>query len=344
MDLNNPLVSIIILNYNHEKFLNQRINSILNQTFQDFELILMDDKSSDNSLKILNKYTNHQKVSHIVVNESNSGSPFKQLVKGLNICKGSFIWIAESDDYSEPDFLEKTIGLFRKDNKLSLVYTDSKIVDASGKEIGLWKNKKNFFFKSDKWSKDYVNLGLNEIVETLLFKCTINNMSAVLFRKKDLLNIDLAKLVEFKNVGDLYVYSMTILDGNIGYISEPLNNYREHSENLTKKNLISGTLYKERIEYLNKVLSVLELENVNSSKFNFSIGSFLIKNIFFALDFKYYRSVFDLLKRLKKCFFRRKINYYKVYGLLIIYSIIPRTRIRSFTKQILKKEIVTIVL
>ena len=189
-----------------------------------------------------------------------------------------------------------------------------------------------------------MNLGLNEIVETLLFKCTINNMSAVLFRKKDLLNIDLAKLVEFKNVGDLYVYSMTILDGNIGYISEPLNNYREHSENLTKKNLISGTLYKERIEYLNKVLSVLELENVNSSKFNFSIGSFLIKNIFFALDFKYYRSVFDLLKRLKKCFFRRKINYYKVYGLLIIYSIIPRTRIRSFTKQILKKEIVTIVL
>ena len=145
MDLNNPLVSIIILNYNHEKFLNQRINSILNQTFQDFELILMDDKSSDNSLKILNKYTNHPKVSHIVVNESNSGSPFKQLVKGLNICKGSFIWIAESDDYSEPDFLEKTIGLFRKDNKLSLVYTDSKIVDVSGKELGLWKNKKNFF-------------------------------------------------------------------------------------------------------------------------------------------------------------------------------------------------------
>ena len=64
-----PLVSVIIPSYNHEKFLKERIDSVLNQTFQDFELIILDDLSPDNSREIIESYRAHPKVSHIIFNE-----------------------------------------------------------------------------------------------------------------------------------------------------------------------------------------------------------------------------------------------------------------------------------
>ena len=71
-----PLVSVIVPNYNYARYLEERIESILAQSFQDFELILLDDCSTDESRSILERYATHPKVSHYVPNEHNSGSPF----------------------------------------------------------------------------------------------------------------------------------------------------------------------------------------------------------------------------------------------------------------------------
>ena len=87
-------VSIIVPNYNYERYLKERINSILNQTYTDYELILLDDASTDNSAELLAKYKNHPKVSHVIINKENSGSPFKQWMKGILLAKGEWIWIA----------------------------------------------------------------------------------------------------------------------------------------------------------------------------------------------------------------------------------------------------------
>ena len=76
-----PVFSVIVPNYNHASFLAERIETILAQTFTDFELILLDDCSTDESVKILEKYCDHPKVSCIVVNEVNSGSRFLQWKK-----------------------------------------------------------------------------------------------------------------------------------------------------------------------------------------------------------------------------------------------------------------------
>ena len=91
-------VSIIVPNYNHEKYLDERIQSILNQTYQDFEIIILDDCSTDNSKFVIEKFRNNEHVSHIVYNEQNSGSTFKQWERGFELAKGELIWIAESDD------------------------------------------------------------------------------------------------------------------------------------------------------------------------------------------------------------------------------------------------------
>ena len=78
------MVSIIVPNYNHAPYLEQRFDSIYNQTYQDFEVIILDDCSTDASKSIIEKYRNHPKTKHIVYNSSNSSSPFKQWNKGID--------------------------------------------------------------------------------------------------------------------------------------------------------------------------------------------------------------------------------------------------------------------
>ena len=130
-----PTVSVIVPNYCHAPYLEQRIESILQQTFQDFELILLDDCSTDGSREILERYRNHPKVSGIFYNERNSGSPFKQWEKGLSKAKGDYVWIAESDDFSSPCFLERCVRILDTRPDCSIVFTSSYIVDSHSRTI-----------------------------------------------------------------------------------------------------------------------------------------------------------------------------------------------------------------
>ena len=95
-------VSVIIPNYNHAKFLKQRIDTVINQTYRDFEIIIIDDCSTDNSREIIEEYASRYHFISGYFNTSNSGSPFTQWDSGVNKAKGEFIWIAESDDFAEP--------------------------------------------------------------------------------------------------------------------------------------------------------------------------------------------------------------------------------------------------
>ena len=116
--MTNPLVSVIIPNYNHAKFLKERIESVLNQTYKNFEIIILDDKSTDDSVGIIKQYADNNYVKHILINEKNSGSPFRQWLKGFELAKGELIWIAESDDSCENSFLYTLVSEFRQ-NELS---------------------------------------------------------------------------------------------------------------------------------------------------------------------------------------------------------------------------------
>ncbi len=101
----NPSVSVIIPNYNHAPFLKERIDSVINQHYDNFEVIILDDCSKDNSREVIEQYRNHPKVKHIIYNEANSGSTFIQWHKGFRLAEGEYIWIAESDDVADLDFL-----------------------------------------------------------------------------------------------------------------------------------------------------------------------------------------------------------------------------------------------
>lgn len=132
MELQKDLVSVIMSNYNTpEEYLRQAIESILNQTYENFEFIIIDDCSTDNSLKIIESYTD--KRIKIIRNEQNLGIT-KSLNKGLAVAKGEFVARMDADDISLPERFEKQVDFLKSHTEY--------IVCGTGVElIGEWEKK-----------------------------------------------------------------------------------------------------------------------------------------------------------------------------------------------------------
>ena len=234
--LKDVVVSVIVPNYNHAKYVKQRIDSVLNQTFDDFELILLDDCSKDGSQEILFSYQDNPHVSHIIVNEANSGSPFLQWEKGINLAKGEYIWIAESDDYTASTFLERTVAELRKNPKASICYTGSYCVNSEGCILG--ENN------PDVWLEDDLAYTFTDSVQYSISRMlnvnTVYNASMVLFRKKDCLEGITAEFKKMRYCGDWLFWIYQIGKGEIVEIHRKLNYFRKHDSNTTAKGADNG--------------------------------------------------------------------------------------------------------
>ena len=218
-----PVVSVIIPNYNHAPYLKQRIDSILGQTYQDFELILLDDNSSDGSRDIMESYRGNPHVSHIVYNETNSGSAFRQWDKGIELAKGEWIWMAESDDYAEPNFLERLMKEASKVPDCALAYTSTWWVDRQGKK--LWETPHS----------DSVNTfdGCNFIRKKLAVCNSIANVSECIFRRDKFLPSETYRYEHMRLCGDWFFYVLLAEQGGVVEVEEPLSYYRQHNSNIS---------------------------------------------------------------------------------------------------------------
>ena len=224
MTENSPLVSVIIPNYNHADFLEERIQSVLNQTYTHYEIIILDDKSTDKSLDVINKYKDNTKVSEIIVNETNSGSPFKQWYKGFYHAKGDIIWLAESDDTCEPEFLEKLVPVFLK-NRCVFAFSRSRYIDETGKELGL--TQKNCKY-SGTWS------GEKCIFKYLSARCFVVNASSAIFSKTAALEVS-DQFVSFKSSGDWLFWIEMAEKGTVSFVSDALTSIECIQEILRKE-------------------------------------------------------------------------------------------------------------
>lgn len=261
------LVSIIVPNYNHDRYLGQRLDSIFNQTYQDFEVIILDDASTDNSVDLLSKYKCHPKVAHFIVNEKNSGSPFKQWSKGLVLAKGKYIWIAESDDWADESFLEVMLNQISKDENLGFVYCRSHRTNDKGEPNGvnIWGEQ----IDPEIWSR-HQSFEKKEFVNKYLrFRNIIPNVSAVLFRKEKIA-ID-EDVIKMELCGDWMLYSKIAVNSAVGYVSDPLNYFRRHAAATTFKG-VSISKEKKRIrEYLRVIRFNL---NISGNRLSDSIDQY----------------------------------------------------------------------
>ena len=233
LNIENPKkVSVIIPNYNYANFIIERIDSILMQTYPIYELIILDDCSTDNSVEVIEEKIKDIKDIKVkfIKNEKNSGGVFRQWKKGFDAATGDFIWIAEADDSAENNFVEELIKPF-DDPEVVLSYCESARIDG---ENNLIREKSDDLYdmcRTGEWNKSYVWTGAEENIYHLSVTNTILNVSSVMWRKKDYTDI-FAKAGEFKVAGDWFIYYNILKDGKISWNAKPLNYYRKHGSSV----------------------------------------------------------------------------------------------------------------
>lgn len=236
-------VSVIIPNYNHAQFLNERLVSVFNQRECIDKIIILDDASSDGSIEIINQYRTDGV--EVIVNDKNSGSVFKQWEKGLSyVNQESLVWIAESDDVAHEHFLNDVLKVF-VDPEIVLAYSRSIDIDDNGVFIGL-------SYRNLKWANSsFIKTGKQEVENHLYKKCTIPNVSAVVFRKK---YVDGSFFNHnFKLCGDWYFYIRMLENGKIAYLSNTLNYHRFHKGTVRNTSIKSLEVLNERLLIVNEV-------------------------------------------------------------------------------------------
>ena len=250
--LSDITISVVIPNYNYERFMYQRLYSILSQHQKLNEIIILDDCSTDDSRKLiteivdkLSPYINIRKV----YNETNSGSAFKQWQKGFSLAKSDYVWIAEADDYCSEDLLDYLVKPLKKYSDVMISYSDTAFIDVFG-NITLKSIKSEIDIqKSGHWNKSYVNDGISEIKDYSYLNCTIANVSSCLIKNGDY-NKYLEKSGSYKQAGDWLFYVNIMRKGKIAFCNKALNYYRVHGNN------VSSTMNrKKHIDEINKIHS-----------------------------------------------------------------------------------------
>ena len=246
-------VSVIIPNYNHCDYLRQRIDSVLNQSYQDFEVILLDDVSKDSSADILESYKDHPKVSHVLINDTNSGSPFGMWQKGFDLAKGEIIWIAESDDWAEINFLETLVPKFEnEDVVVSHCISNNYYMKTNVTKLNSWWST----FNVNLWDSDFIENGKKMLDNYGKYKCPVINVSSALIRKRILKDIEIP--INYKYCGDWWFWAQVLTQGDVAYTSNALNYIRVHDESASSsKNSKTILKVKENIMVIKNISNLL---------------------------------------------------------------------------------------
>ncbi len=234
-----PLVSIIMPCYNDAEYVQDAINSVLSQTYNNYELIVINDGSSDNSINILSKYKNQI----ILINQKNQGAS-RARNSGLKRAKGEYIAFLDADDYWEKDFLNLMVAKAEKDN-VKLVY-------CGWQHVGNYKNKEPFI------PPDYE--GMPNKVE-LMIQSTRWPIHGVIIHKQvlaytGLFNENLTSCMDF------YLWIRAATAFKIARVNKVLAYYRHHSgiqiTNSTSK-IITNHWYvqKDFLKHNPKIISIL---------------------------------------------------------------------------------------
>lgn len=238
-------VSVVVPNYNYAHHLTQRLQSIGEQTYPIYELVVLDDASTDESVVVVERFLRERDDldSELIVNKKNSGSVFRQWKKGVARCRGDLVWIAEADDFAESGFLEELAPSFA-DPSMALAYSQSRQIDGDGRVLaGDYLDYTSDISKN--WLSDYTKDGKTEISEAMAVKNTIPNVSAVVFRRKAIKKAiaDLGEeLFETRIAGDWLIYLKILLRGKIRFSAKPLNSHRRHAQSVTKSGMAAKHL------------------------------------------------------------------------------------------------------
>lgn len=295
--------------FNHAKFLQERLDTILNQTYTDWELIIIDDKSTDNSLAILSEFVekNVSRVKHFIINESNSGSGYFSWQKGIELAQTKYIWIAETDDFSDSNFIQNLVNVLDSDERIKIAFTASNYVEDD--KIIYDSSKRTNFLKVEEDKFGIFDSAI--FVSSMPLETLITNGSSVVFRKPS------GKLpqtiFENKQASDIFLWTYLVNGNSFAFINKKLNYFRRHSDSTTTKigaNSLKN-VYKEYIKYLNFFKQEIKFQLV----LNHYIKHYVWKNKTEVFDYTFLKDINNVSSVDKKYFTALvKFCIKKIYG------------------------------
>lgn len=251
-------ISTVVLCYNGEEYLNNRLESIINQTYKPYEIIFLDDASIDNSVELAKNILRTSKIKYkIIVNKNNMGCG-NQIIKALHKARGDFIWFAEQDDYCSTEFLNSMKKVL-KDNSVNLAFCKSIPVDRQNNKL------ENYYCDEENLLENYCVDGVFEVESKLCIKNTVYNISSVIFRKSSLEGVE-KYIRQYKVFFDWIIYCYILRNGKIHYCADVSNYHMRHSESIIARYNRHCYFYEDLFRVKKYILENYKIskENINN--------------------------------------------------------------------------------
>ena len=303
MSLSDPTISVLMPLYNGEKHLAEAIESVLKQTYTDFELLIIDDCSTDVSVKIINSYDDRR--IRLVQNKKNLGQS-ASMNKGLRFAKGIYIARMDQDDISRLDRLEEQI-YFIKNKKCGIVGSWAYIIDG------------------DSNLTSYVQhpIEKNSIIDALGVNCALSH-SSVMFNKKDIINIG-GYSEDFMIAMDWDLWIRAINNNlDIQNIPDYLVSIRKHDKQASNSNNGLINLYKESIRLIYDSRSLI----LSKSNCKAALGW----EYYFKICLSFYNK--EIIQLVKNLFYIQ--GFIEFFKLFLFYKIIRDPQALFVTPMIKK--------
>ena len=311
---NTPEVSIVFTSYNHKTYLRQALDALTNQTFQDFELIIVDDCSTDGSQIILTEYAEKDPRIKLYLNVKNSGSYVNSTNYAASLATAPFVIFAQCDDFAERNQIEILYNVAKQNPNCGVIFSASNIVNERGEFIRL-----DYDIRREKFKKYVSNnpcIFKTMASELFLRECIIPNLGAALV-DRSLFNILGGFSNSYKVLADWDFWLNITQYTDFFYVNRPLNNFRQHDKtirNSFKVELQLNELYSMYVKYksINRNISLFQINksfgilfwgfvspihtssiltviilSLSSIKFHFSLPIFIYTSLFIILFNKF---------------------------------------------------------
>ncbi|MFT3811483.1 MAG: glycosyltransferase [Micropepsaceae bacterium] len=222
-----PVVTAIVPSYNHGRYIEARIRSVLDQSYPNIDLIVIDDKSPDDSHDVISRLRDQYGFAYIR-RETNSGTPFSSWEYAARNANGDFLWICESDDVAEPDFAATAVDKLCQDRGAALFYCNSHVIDADGAVIGSTASYFRDIWQDARWEASFTAEGLKELADYQVRGMVVPNMSSAMIRTSAFRASFKPDLLKFSLTGDWLFIGRVLTKGRAIFDVHLLNRFRQH--------------------------------------------------------------------------------------------------------------------
>lgn len=327
--INDPIISVILPVYNGEKYLKEAIDSILNQTYSDFELIILDDCSTDNTANIIKSYSD--KRIRYVYNEKNLKIA-ASLNKGISLARGKYIARMDADDIALPYRFQKQIDIFKNNPNIDIVNIRFNIMSENGNNIRKFKynispssNALKYLIHIDsfichpgvmikkEWYQKYkykTEIDAYNVEDCELWLRMISNGAQCYTIKEPLLNyrINNQSVTHVKSGKELQIKNICNL-----YLNSIFSNFNLKL-NITTLKLIKGQMTEENLLHINNFIN--ELKKFESTIKKLETSTFIQKEIHSWSEYCKFRTLISIIKSNLNFSIKIKTSFIIAYNLL----------------------------